>query len=309
METEKLQNNFDTNNTLASKLLENRKLHYKGNVENKNISKSIEDDNVSKSVEDNNIKKSEILKLAERPTVEKKEPEYSEDIKKEIDNYKKQINDIKSNFHKSNIKNKLINKKIEDLYEKGDIDDEIKNSLCNENDEPLYTEEEQSIYEWDDLMEKASVDLNKRYEYTKDDKIDKYSDAFMHYLYNVPKNKGLEIMDYLKNISKKNSVEKAVSEMLELGESYYNDGMADFFDNEGNIKKTISIYQKKLKETMSELDKLKKDNQLMEEELKKYKDINIKPIKDYKSSGSGESNNNISKITPLMRAKNKVFGN
>lgn len=312
------------NATLASNLLNKRKLSFKSNnelpesVKTEELSKdeAQKDESSEESIditEDNNKpaekERSGLLDIVNKESSEEsKSPvEYSEEVQKEIDNYKKQVNDIKSSFHKSNIQNKLLNKKIEDLYNSGDIDDDIKNKLTSQ-DEPIIPEENQSIYEWDELMDKASQDLNKRFEYTKDESIDKYADAFMYYLYSTPKDKGNEIMDYLKSLAKTDSVEKAVSEMLELGEHFYNDGMQDFFDNDKDIKKVVSVYKNKLKTSEAELNKLKKDNNLMKEELEKYKELNINASKDYKSSGMFSDGLGSSSISALTRAKQKTYG-
>ena len=307
---------LSVNDTLASNLLNNRKLSFKNNgvlPDNIETKESEKEEPSIDVTEDNNKpdekERSGLLDLVNKESSEDKEPpvEYSEEVKKEIENYKKQVNDIKSNFHKSNIQNKLLNKKIEDLYNSGDIDEDIKNKLASK-DEEVIPEENQSIYEWDELMDKASQDLNKRFEYTKDESIDKHADAFMYFLYSTPKDKGIEIMDYLKSLAKTDSVEKAVSEMLELGEHFYNDGMQDFFDNDKDVKKVISVYKDKLKASTSELEKIKKDNHLMKEELKKYKELNISASKDYKSSGMFSDGFIGGGVSALTRAKQKTYG-
>lgn len=202
----------------------------------------------------------------------------------------KQLNDSKSAFHKAQIRNKILAKRVEELFNNDDIDEDIKNKLLADSEENNISHpSDAKVDNWNKLLGEASKDLNKRYEYTKDASIDKHTVSFNHYLNGLPEAKADEIRNVILDIADKDGVEKATSEMLAIGKTFFTGGIQSLYENDFDVNKIVDMHNKAMQEKEASLEKIKKELEFANKELEKLKDIRLTPSKDYSSSGAGSS--------------------
>ena len=280
----------------------------------KEIAQKEQNDNTTQETQQNiTTKKLHDLLSNDKATEDKvdnapQSKEESLDPKTIEERYKKQLNDTRSSYHKTNIANKLLKQRINKAYDEGDIDDTVKEQLLSSDDmdDPV---EEQSLYEWDKLMSRATEDLKRRYEYTKDESLKRKTQGFDLYyslLQQTEPKKAEEISELLQQIEKESGVSAMVTEMLAIGENECNGELQELIDNNLDVKTTVRSLKQKVLTAEQKAASLEKQLKFVQEELNKYNEVYQTAAKDYVFRNDSVRGFGQNKLTGLERAQQGV---